>query len=128
MVILERLSSSYIINGDGSQSTAVQLTSPNNLDSYTRNTRSAIVGGQLYLFGGNRGDENTQLFRKVCLFIYSLYFFVKTKYHAVIYFQIARLDGCAIVELSVQLTRDFLAGHEALAAEDGSNGLRFCFY
>jgi len=103
MVILFTLVDSYIINGDGSQSTAVQLTSPNNLDTYTRNARSAIVGGQLYLFGGNRGDENTQLHRKI-----------------------ARLDGCAIVELSVQLTRDFIAGHEALAAEDGSNAI-ICF-
>ena len=65
MVILESLSASYIINGDGSQRSDVVITSPNNVDNYTRNAQSVVVAGQLHLFGGVYADS-----RKVNLFLF----------------------------------------------------------
>ena len=112
MVILDSLIASYIINGDGSQRSDVGITSPNNVDIYTRNAQSVVVAGQLHLFGGVYADS-----RKVNLFL----FFFKTKY----FFKIARLDGCAIVKLSVKLSNDFSSYHAALATENGSKGLQF---
>ena len=70
MVINLSLSASYIINGDGSQKSDVQITSPNNIDDYARRARSAVVKGQLHLFGGYKGD-----YRKVRLLFFNLIFF-----------------------------------------------------
>ena len=67
MVILKSLSASYIINSDGSTTSSVQLTTPNNVDNYAERALPAVVAGQLYLFGGVAGDN-----RKVRLiFLYS---------------------------------------------------------
>ena len=71
MVILKSLSASYIINGDGSTISSVQLTTPNNVDNYAERALPAVVAGQLYLFGGVAGDN-----RKVRL----IFFIFKTKY------------------------------------------------
>jgi hypothetical protein len=66
MVINNSLGDSYIINGDGSQKSDVQITLPNNVDSYTYFARSAVVAGQLHLFGGSNVDV-----RKVSLLLFS---------------------------------------------------------
>jgi len=51
LVILgEYLASSYITNGDGSETSAVQIDAPNN--KYPYNSESAVVKGKLHLFGG----------------------------------------------------------------------------
>ena len=65
MVILSSLSDSYIINGDGSHRSGVQITSPNDYNDYTHDMVSAFVAGQLYLFGGKNVDS-----RKVNLFLF----------------------------------------------------------
>ena len=109
MVISQSLSASYIINGDGSHRSFVFLTSPKNKNNYASNARSAVVAGQLYLFGGEIGD-----YRKV-----SFFFFQNLIRY---FFKIARLDGCAIVELSVKLNYDFAFDHAVLATENGSKG------
>jgi len=86
-----------MINGDGSRRSGVQLTSPNNDDDYALQAQPAVVAGQLHLFGGVVANR-----------------------------KIARLDGCAIVELSATLTSQSSGGHAALAIEDGSKAL-ICF-
>ena len=66
MVILTRLSDSYIINGDGSTKTAAQISAPGNANTipgYTYDAQSAVVADKLYLFGGNSGDHrNVSIF------------------------------------------------------------------
>ena len=41
------------------------------------------------------------------------------------FFKIARLDGCAIVELPIKLSKVFGDFHEAFATKDGSKGIKF---
>ena len=50
-------SSSFMINGDGSRRSGVQLTSPNNDDDYALQAQPAVVAGQLHLFGGMTADR-----------------------------------------------------------------------
>ena len=102
-----------MINGDGSRRSGVQLTFPNNDDEYALYAQPAVVAGQLHLFGGV--VANRKVIKK------SFYIFYLNK----IFSQIARLDGCAIVELSARLTSQSSGGHAALAIEDGSKGSRF---
>jgi len=106
MVILSSLSDSYIINGDGSTRTAAQISAPSN--DFADRAQSAVVADKLYLFGGSND------FRKVSIFL----FFSKFN----IFFKIARLESCTIVELTVKLNNDFGAGHCALATADNSQG------
>ena len=65
MVILGTLSDSYIINGDGTSISSVQIRAPGNINDYTNGARSAIVSDKLYLFGGDGVDTS---YRKVILF------------------------------------------------------------
>merc|ERR1712127_1410 len=97
IMFIKSLSSSFIINGDGSRRSGVQLTFPNNNDDYAYRAMAAVVAGQLHLFGG------LSEYRKI-----------------------ARLEGCAIVELSARLTSDSSGSHAALAIENGSKAL-ICF-
>jgi hypothetical protein len=103
MVIPNDLSASYIINGDGSQRSNVQLTWPEDDTGnyYASRARFAIVADQLHLFGGGAYDSLGKR-------------------------RIARLDGCEIVELSARLTDICAEGHAAIAIEDGSKAL-ICF-
>ena len=107
-----------MINGDGSRRSGVQLTFPNNDDEYAVYAQPAVVAGQLHLFGGMTIDRFSE-YRKVIK--QSFYIFYLNK----IFSQIARLDGCAIVELSARLTSSSSGSHAALAIEDGSKGSRF---
>ena len=107
-----------MINGDGSRRSGVQLTFPNNDDEYALYAQPAVVAGQLHLFGGMTIDRFSE-YRKVIK--QSFYIFYLNK----IFSQIARLDGCAIVELSARLTSSSSGSHAALAIEDGSKGSRF---
>jgi hypothetical protein len=65
MVILGTLSDSFIINGDGTSISAVQISAPGNTNDYTSGARSAIVSDKLYLFGGEGVDTS---YRKVTIF------------------------------------------------------------
>jgi len=49
-VILGTLNKSYITNGDGSETSTVQISAPSN--DYAYRTTSAVVKGKLHLFGG----------------------------------------------------------------------------
>jgi len=88
---------SYVINGDGSTKSAVQINTPNDVHDYTKYARSAVVADQLYIFGGDVDSH-----------------------------KIARLDACEIVQLSVRLNHEFHHGHGVLAIENGSKAL-ICF-
>jgi hypothetical protein len=64
MVITHQsLSASYIINGDGSQRSDVQISSPDSSNDYAPHAQPAIVADKLHLFGGASTD-----YRKVSLF------------------------------------------------------------
>merc|ERR1712127_653401 len=97
IMFIKSLSSSFMINGDGSRRSGVQLTFPNDISDYTLYAQPAVVAGQLHLFGG------LSEYRKI-----------------------ARLEGCAIVELSARLTSDSSGSHAALAIGNGSKAL-ICF-
>ena len=96
LVILNDLSASYVINGDGSKFSDVQINTTSNISpdySFASGAKSAVVQGKLHLFGGWRNNR-----------------------------RIARLEGCTLVEQQMQLT--FLANefHAALSIDDGSKG------
>ena len=104
-MILENLAASYITNGDGYETSAVQINAPSNDIAYT--SQSAVVQGKLHLFGGYADPKNVVLIRLRIFFIY---------------FQIARLDACTFVELTYKLNFDCFNGHEALPISDNSEG------
>ena len=52
----------YIINGDGSQRSDVQISMPNNDVDYAYYMQTAVVAGQFYLFGGMIDVQNVSLF------------------------------------------------------------------
>ena len=49
-MILRDLNKSYITNGDGSSKKSVQIGAPSNI--YAKYAKSAVVQGNLHLFGG----------------------------------------------------------------------------
>ena len=65
MVILGTLTDSYIINGDGTSISSVQISAPGNINDYSMGARSAIVSDKLFLFGGDGVDTS---YRKVKIF------------------------------------------------------------
>jgi len=98
MVITHQsLSASYIINGDGSQRSDVQIASPNSSNDFVAHAQPAIVADKLHFFGGVNDYRN-----------------------------IVRLDDCTMVELAAKLTNDFRSGHAALATDNGQTAL-ICF-
>jgi len=104
-VINSNLAASYIINGVGGPPSFLNITAPNNDPEYTRYAQSAVVAGQLYLFGGLSDEEDPLDPRKIVKF---------------------DVDSCKLILLAAMLTDDFTIGHAALATSDGSKAL-ICF-
>ena len=113
MVILGTLSDSYMINGDGTSISPLQIGAPCNNDYYSLGARSAVVFDKLYMFGGSGVNTSS---RKVIVLPFLGTFSL--------FFKIARFDSCGFVELSVRLNVDFTWGHSTLS--NGSEAL-ICF-
>lgn len=65
-MILSSLDKSYNINSDGTMRSPVAITAPNSDVNYSKYAQSAVVAGQLYLFGGdgdNRKVDNFNIFK-----------------------------------------------------------------
>ena len=101
-MILQDLSASYLMNGEGVK-TSVTINADYN--EYTEYAQSAVVQDKLYLFGGGQDRRRVSLSKKQ----FSI-------------FQIARLDSCSIVELAIRLNYDYFLGHAALSISSGSEG------
>ena len=67
MVLLHTLSDSYMINGDGTSTSSIQIGAPGNNDDYTSGARSAVVSNNLYIFGGNGVNTNSRKVRDLSL-------------------------------------------------------------
>ena len=61
MVILHDLADSYITKGDGSETSAVQINAPSNVELY--GTQSAFVKDKLHIFGGDINKKKVSFIR-----------------------------------------------------------------
>ena len=102
VIIGEDLSASYLTNGEGVK-TSVKINAESN--DYDERAMSAVVQDKLYLFGGEQDSRRVRLCKK----LFSI-------------FQIARLDSCSFVELSIKLESNHFDGHAALSISSGSEG------
>jgi len=94
LAILSDLDASYSTLKDGSK-VAANIIAPSN--DYTEKSKSAMVSGKFYIFGG--GDDRKK---------------------------IARLDGCEFTELAAKLNSDMYLDGAAISAFSGSRAL-ICF-